>query len=206
MESPPQQTWSVPFCGRPNAGKSSLISALSGKKLRTGRSPGTTRRVSVIPVFRDIVFLDLPGFGKVSKRSRRFIESAKTRLVKYLESNASKFLCSVLVIDLTTFPLVSEGLERKGIVPLDVEFASFLLELTSTQDVPGSVIIGANKIDRLNSSNLTRNLNLLTEKMPSDVHIIPISCKTKVGIRKIRTKLKDVVIAKMGRQYHGFLS
>lgn len=204
MES--QQRWSVPFCGRPNAGKSSLISALSGKKLRTGRSPGTTRRVSAIPVFRDIAFLDLPGFGKVSKRSRRFIESTKRRLVQYLESNASKFLCSVLVIDLTTFPLVSEGLERKGIVPLDVEFASFLLELTSTQDVPGSVIIGANKIDRLNSSNLTRNLNLLTEKMPSDVHIIPISCKTKVGIRKIRTKLKDVVITKMGRQYHSFLS
>lgn len=201
-----QLTWWIPFCGRPNAGKSSLISALSGKKLRIGRAPGTTRKISVLPIFRDIAFLDLPGFGRVSRRSKRFAENAKKRLIKKLETNSSKFLCSVLVIDLTTFPLACKNLERKGIIPLDIEFANFLLELTSKQKAPGSVIIGANKIDRLNSTDLTRNLSLLAEKLPSEVQIIPISCKSKIGIRKIRNKLKNEIIAKLGPQYQHFLS
>ncbi|MHA2231877.1 MAG: GTPase, partial [Candidatus Hodarchaeales archaeon] len=196
-----QPKWWIPFCGRPNAGKSLLISALSGKKLRTGRSPGTTRRFSVIPIFRDIAFLDLPGFGRVSGRSKRFAENTKTKLIKKLETNSSRFLCSVLVIDLTTFPLACENLERKGIIPLDIEFANFLLELTSNQDSPGSVIISANKIDRLNSTELKNNLSLLAEKMPSEVQIIPISCKSKIGLRKIRNKLKNEIITKLGPQY-----
>jgi GTP-binding protein EngB required for normal cell division len=201
-----QQQWWIPFCGRPNAGKSSLITALSGKKLRTGRSPGTTRKIAVIPVFRDISFLDLPGFGRVSRRSKRFAEDLKTNLIRELEAKSSYFLCSVLVVDLKTFPKAYESLERKGIIPLDIEFASFLLELTSNHESQGTVIVAANKIDRLNSTTLTKNLAILTNKLPPGVEIIPISCKTKIGIRKIRNKLKNVVIRKMGTQYQQFLS
>ncbi|MFX0113228.1 MAG: GTPase [Candidatus Hodarchaeota archaeon] len=201
-----QQRWWIPFCGRPNAGKSSLITALSGKKLRVGRSPGTTRKIATIPVFRDVSFMDLPGFGRVSRRSRRFAEDLKTKLIRELETKSANFLCSVLVVDLNTFPRTYKSLERKGIIPLDIEFASFLLELTSNHESQGIVIVAANKIDRLNSTILTKNLAMLTDKLPPGVEIIPISCKTKIGIRKIRNRLKNVVIRKMGPQYQQFLS
>ena len=195
----------IPFCGRPNAGKSSLISVLSGKKVSIGRAPGTTRSISIIPIYRNISFLDMPGFGK-TKHSRRFTELTKTKLVRYLEVNSSKFLCSVLVIDITTFPLVCVNLERKGIIPLDIEFARFLLELTNSDEIPGNVIVAINKIDRLDSREQKRNLAIVSEKLPSNVHIFPISCKTKKGIREIRNRLKDMTTGKLGPRYQGFLT
>ena len=55
----------VAFIGRSNAGKSSLINALLGRRTlaRKGRTPGQTQMINFFSVNDKMVVADLPGFG-----------------------------------------------------------------------------------------------------------------------------------------------
>ncbi len=202
---PSKQTW-IPFCGRPNAGKSSLISILTGKKLQSGKKPGTTSNIKKIPIFRDLEILDLPGFGRLSRRSKKAADRIKTEIIRFLEGNKEKILVSILIIDLTTFFTVFNNLQKKGILPIDIEFLHFLIEITSNKQKSENVFIVANKIDKLNSRELETNLEFLAEQIPKGIEIYPISCRKRLGAKEFRNKLKKTIISKKGRQYQGFLS
>ncbi len=51
----------IVFAGRSNVGKSSIIRALTGKKVRIGKKPGSTRWEMMID-FGPITIVDIPGF------------------------------------------------------------------------------------------------------------------------------------------------
>ena len=53
------------FAGRSNAGKSSVINALTRQKslARTSRQPGRTRQINFFAVDHDTRLVDLPGYG-----------------------------------------------------------------------------------------------------------------------------------------------
>src|SRR6267154_5409961 len=71
----------VAFVGRANAGKSSLLNALVGRKIaKTSGTPGKTRALNVFQVEQSF-FLDLPGYGysRASKSDR----TAFRRLVNH---------------------------------------------------------------------------------------------------------------------------
>ena len=71
----------VAFVGRANAGKSSLLNALVGRKIaKTSGTPGKTRALNVFQV-EQAFFLDLPGYGysRASKSDR----TAFRRLVRH---------------------------------------------------------------------------------------------------------------------------
>jgi len=62
----------VAFVGRANAGKSSLLNALVGRKIaKTSGTPGKTRALNVFQMEQSF-FLDLPGYGysRASKSDR----------------------------------------------------------------------------------------------------------------------------------------
>jgi GTP-binding protein len=68
---PPGDFPEVAFCGRSNAGKSSLLNALTGRKTlaRVSNTPGRTREINFFLLGGRLMLADLPGYGyaKVSK-------------------------------------------------------------------------------------------------------------------------------------------
>lgn len=64
----------VAFAGRSNAGKSSALNALTGRKAlaRTSRTPGRTQQMVVFNLGEDARLVDLPGYGyaKVPEKLR----------------------------------------------------------------------------------------------------------------------------------------
>ena len=71
------------FTGRPNAGKSSLIKALSGLNIKTGKRPGTTRKVSKYRLREGLILVDLPGLGKMMGVSKKFEEKVNMKFMFY---------------------------------------------------------------------------------------------------------------------------
>jgi GTP-binding protein len=69
----------IALAGRSNAGKSSLINALTGSKslARSSQTPGKTRLINFYRVDGSFYFADLPGFGyaRVDFDARRLMES-----------------------------------------------------------------------------------------------------------------------------------
>lgn len=61
----------VAFAGRSNVGKSSLINAITGRKMlaRASSEPGRTKQLNFFNIGNQLVFVDMPGYGfaKASK-------------------------------------------------------------------------------------------------------------------------------------------
>jgi GTP-binding protein len=71
----------VAFVGRANAGKSSLLNALVGRKIaKTSGTPGKTRALNVFQM-EQMFFLDLPGYGY--SRAAKSDRTAFRRLVNH---------------------------------------------------------------------------------------------------------------------------
>jgi len=64
-EYPPPLLPEIAFAGRSNVGKSSLINTLVNRKrlVKTSSTPGRTRLINFFDINRQIIFVDLPGFG-----------------------------------------------------------------------------------------------------------------------------------------------
>lgn len=62
---PPDRGREVAFAGRSNAGKSSALNAITGRKglARTSKTPGRTRLVNFFRIDQDQALVDLPGYG-----------------------------------------------------------------------------------------------------------------------------------------------
>jgi GTP-binding protein len=62
---PPDSGVEIAFAGRSNAGKSSAINALTGRKslARTSRTPGRTQQMVVFELDAQRRLVDLPGYG-----------------------------------------------------------------------------------------------------------------------------------------------
>jgi len=62
---PPDSGWEVAFIGRSNAGKSSAINALTGRRAlaRTSKTPGRTQQINFFDLDPEHRLVDLPGYG-----------------------------------------------------------------------------------------------------------------------------------------------
>ena len=128
----------IVFAGRSNAGKSSVINCILGRKnlARTGQKPGKTVHVNLFQIEPGLVFTDLPGYGfaRVSQQEKQ----------RWGELISSYFACcggdmalGVLVFD-----------ARRDPTDEDMEMARLFESLS----VP--YIICANKCDKLGRSEL----------------------------------------------------
>ncbi|MCD6524661.1 MAG: GTP-binding protein EngB [Thermococcus sp.] len=170
------------FVGRSNVGKSTLIFKLTGKKVKRGKRPGVTRK-PVEVVWRNRIIIDMPGFGFMSGLPKRVQERIKDEIVHFVENNAEKIKLAVLVVDGKAAPEIIERWEKRGEIPIDVEFFQFLREL----EIP--TVVAVNKIDKV--KNVQSVINYLAEKFGVPSHeipetFVPISAKFGKNIEELK--------------------
>ena len=179
----------IVFAGRSNVGKSSTIRVLTGKKVRVGKKPGSTRWEMMID-FGPVTIVDIPGFGFMSGQSKTTIEETKVNIVQKLESWSDSLALSVLIIDISLFRELFERWSSRGEIPIDVEFYSFLSEISP------QVIVLANKGDKVKKKQLLRELEFLKEKLveavPGSVpRVIVSSAIKKRGMRELTDSIDN---------------
>jgi small GTP-binding protein len=168
------------FVGRSNVGKSTLISTITGKKLRTGRRPGVTRKPLHIP-YQDIHITDMPGFGFMSGTTEKSMNAIKDNIVHYIEDNAGNIAFAVMVLNTGSFAEIVDRWNSRNEIPVEVELFEFLHEMNI------EVIVAANKIDKVDDVDETldgvaQRLGMMPPWKQWLEIIVPVSAKKgKIG-------------------------
>jgi GTP-binding protein len=105
---PPEGLPEIAFIGRSNVGKSSLVNALTGRRMlaRTSRTPGRTQQLNFFDLGGRLLLVDLPGYGYAAA-SKGAVRAWTDLMRHYLGSRAS-LRRACLLID-----------ARRGIVAAD---------------------------------------------------------------------------------------
>ena len=181
----------IVFAGRSNVGKSSTIRVLTGKKVRVGKRPGSTRWEQMIDL-DPITIVDIPGFGFMSGQSKTTIEETKNHIIESLESWSSRILLSVFIVDISLFRVLFERWSSRGELPVDVEFYSFLCEISPR------VIVLANKVDKVKKRHIDDELDFLKFQLREAVSdreptIILSAALKKQGMRELKDLIDEIL-------------
>ncbi len=126
------------FAGRSNAGKSSLINALTGRKdlARTSNTPGRTQQLNFFslehPEVGQLYMVDLPGYG-YAKAPKSEVERWQGVLKSYLRGRATLRRAYVLVDSRHGIKAVDEDILKM----LDVAAVSYQVILTKADKPKG---------------------------------------------------------------------
>ena len=132
---PPEKLSEVAFVGRSNAGKSSLVNALTGRKslARVSQTPGATRQINFFDLGGKLMLVDLPGYG-FAKRSKTEADSWQEMIFAYLRRRA-RLRRVLLLIDARRGVMDSD---RQVMTLLDQAAVSYGLVLTKVDEVKAS--------------------------------------------------------------------
>ena len=124
---PPQSLAEVAFVGRSNAGKSSLINALTGRKTlaRVSHTPGRTREINFFKLGGRLMLVDLPGYG-YAKASKSLTAEWQKLIFAYLRGRAN-LRRVVLLLDGRRGAM---EIDREVMTLLDQAAVSYCLSLT----------------------------------------------------------------------------
>lgn len=124
---PPATLPEIAFVGRSNAGKSSLLNALTSRKAlaRVSHTPGRTRQINFFNLGDKIVLADLPGYG-YAKASKSLAEEWQNLIFAYLRGRAALRRVAVL-IDARRGAM---DIDREAMKLLDQAAVSYALVLT----------------------------------------------------------------------------
>jgi len=171
------------FVGRSNVGKSTLIRALTGIKVPVGKLPGVTRKPLYLP-YQNFQVTDMPGFGYMSKVTKKGQEAIKDNIVHYIEKNSSNIQLAVMVVNTSSFSEIVDRWTERNEIPVEVELFEFLHEL----DI--DIIVAANKMDKV--KDIDKTLDGIAQRLGMsppwrqwiDI-IVPVSAKKgNIGILK----------------------
>lgn len=170
---PPDQGAEVAIAGRSNAGKSSAINALTGRRAlaRTSKTPGRTRLLNFFELTPGCRIVDLPGYGyaTASTEERASWESMTTAL-----SQRAALRGLMLVID-----------SRRGVLAADEEFIAW----AAAVDCPVHVLLS--KADKLKRAELARTLAAAQQRLAGRASVQGFSAIDGTGLEQARTQLNQ---------------
>lgn len=173
---PPDTGAEVAFAGRSNAGKSSALNAITGRRdlARTSKTPGRTQLINFFGLDGDRRLADLPGYGyaKVPEQMKRHWQALLTRYVEARESLAGL----VIVMD-----------ARRPMTDFDVQ----MLEWAHANGLPAHVLL--TKADKLNRSEATTTFRKVTAALPEGDTAQLFSAVTKAGVDEARARVLQML-------------
>jgi GTP-binding protein len=179
---PPAALPEITFAGRSNVGKSSLVNALTGRRMlaRTSKTPGRTRQLNFFDLGGELMLVDLPGYG-YADASKAAIESWTALVRRYLRSRAAlRRVC--LLID------ARHGIkepDRPVLQMLDHAGVSYQIVLTKT--------------DKLGTAELTATAERVAAELAAhtaahpEIHLT--SAEEQRGIAALRATLAGFALS-----------
>ena len=180
---PPVTLPEICFAGRSNVGKSSLVNALTGRRMlaRTSQTPGRTRQLIFFNLSSRLQLVDLPGYGYASAPKTDI--KAWTNLTRRYLAGRPSLQRVFLLID-----------SRRGIGPADRDIMNFLDETA----VSWAVVM--TKADKQKADPLSIICNETAEKISKHVAAYPelfvTSSESGVGIETLRAHLARFCLPK----------
>ena len=173
---PPVSLPEICFAGRSNVGKSSLINALTGRRVlaRTSQTPGRTRQLIFFNLANRLQLVDLPGYGYAAA-SKKDIK-AWTRLTRKFLAGRPSLKRVFLLID-----------SRRGVSRSDEDIMQVL------DDAAVSWAVVLTKSDKLKPTPIDKIVKDTHAKINCHVAAYPeiftTSSETKDGIGYLRAHM-----------------
>jgi GTP-binding protein len=165
----------IAFVGRSNAGKSTALNAIFGRKniAKTSKTPGRTQLINFFDVDDDCRVVDLPGYGfaAVSNEKRKQWDELISDYFRTRDALKGVFL----IID-----------SRRMITELDHLFLEFYLPLDKSLHV---VLTKADKLKKLEQIEALRSTETSLENV---VTIQLFSGTKKDGVDVAKQRLSDI--------------
>jgi GTP-binding protein len=173
---PPETLPEIAFAGRSNVGKSSLVNALTGRRVlaRISHTPGRTRQINFFDLGGALMLVDLPGYG-YAEASKAAVKRWTGLVRRYLQTRAAlRRVC--LLID-----------ARHGIKEVDRP----LLEMLDRAGISYQIVL--TKTDKLGPTALAETAERVTAELAShtaahpEIHLT--SAEQRRGIAALRATL-----------------
>jgi len=170
----------IAFAGRSNVGKSSLVNALTRRRMlaRTSNTPGRTRQLNFFDLGRALMLVDLPGYG-YAEASKSAIANWTAVTLHYLRSRSGlRRVC--LLID-----------ARHGIKDPDRP----MLRLLDQAGVSYQVVL--TKIDKLRAAELSATAERVAAELSAHVAAHPeihlTSAEKDRGVAALRATIAELI-------------
>lgn len=168
----------IVLVGRSNVGKSSFINALTNRKklAYTSSSPGKTRTINFYNIDNMFRIVDLPGYGyaKISMSER---EKWKKIIEEYLvKSKNIALICQIIDV-------------RHEPTKLDLMMYDYI------QSTGTDYLIIANKLDKLKSSQILKQISIIKKSLHNldNDSLISFSSQDKRGVKEVLNKFEEII-------------
>ncbi len=177
---PPMKGLEIAFAGRSNAGKSSLINAVTGRKAlaRTSHTPGRTQEIIFFQGPDNLRLADMPGYG-YAEAPKAKVKAWTDMIHAYLQGRANLARVYVLID------------ARHGIKDADQP----ALELLRKAAVSHQIVL--TKCDQLSAKDLADRITSVSEGIAKSAaafpDVIATSSRDRTGIPELRAAIARLI-------------